>query len=71
MAFSITPWRVKWKSAIASPFLPTVMFKESAANASTGVIRRNARQNTMQNKTLHRVRAIGIMDQINDGAFFC
>jgi hypothetical protein len=25
----------------------------------------------MQNKTLHRVRAIGIMDQINDGVFFC
>jgi len=51
--------------------MPTVIFKESAVNACTGVIRKNVRQNTMQNKTLHQVRGIRLMDQINDGAFFC
>jgi hypothetical protein len=44
IAFSITPSRVNWKTAVASPFVPTEILRESAVNAAAGTITRNAKQ---------------------------
>src|SRR5208283_1985099 len=51
MAFSMTPLRVYWKSAIASPFVLTVILRESAVNASAGATARSTMQRTQHRTT--------------------
>jgi hypothetical protein len=61
IAFSITPLRVYWKSAIASPFVPTDMLRESAVNAAAGATARRAMQRMQPRTAGQMFRACGIM----------
>jgi hypothetical protein len=55
---------------VASPFPATVMVRESAANAATGVPPRIIRQRMAQKKTGHRVRGhLGSWDNYTAGGF--
>jgi hypothetical protein len=69
IAFSRMPSRVNWKMAVASPFVPTVILRESAVNAAAGTTAMNAKQRRPNIIAGNRDWALWILTRIKDIPF--